>query len=120
MKDMFHPVFAMFCLTMFTIARLGYLRVKSSMDGTVPAHEYKTFQNHKPPEAIAKTTRHVTNLFEVPILFYIICLFISRFSLTDEIYILFAYAFVLLRFVHSAIHLTYNHVLHRFWRVAWL
>lgn len=58
------------------------------------------------------------NLFELPVLFY---LAIVVAALTDEVTDLtlaLAWVFVTLRVVHSAIHCTYNKVMHRFYAYA--
>ena len=54
------------------------------------------------------------NLFETPLLFYIaitvaLVLFIQN-PLLDSL----AWAYVMLRVVHSLVHVSYNHVVHRF------
>jgi len=54
------------------------------------------------------------NLFEVPVLFFAIgCLLIAtqRASTTE---LVLAWAFVVLRALHSLVHLSYNRVVHRF------
>ena len=54
------------------------------------------------------------NLFELPVLFYV-AVFVAM--LTDQvtpISIALAWAFVALRVLHSAVHCTYNRVMHRF------
>ncbi|WP_051938157.1 MAPEG family protein [Ferriphaselus sp. R-1] len=54
------------------------------------------------------------NLFEVPMLFYILCfaLFVTRNESVG--YLIAAWVFVALRMAHSLVQLTYNRVTHRF------
>lgn len=55
------------------------------------------------------------NLFELPVLFYL-ALVVAH--LTDQVHALtlgLAWAFVAMRVLHSAIHCTYNRVMHRFY-----
>lgn len=54
------------------------------------------------------------NLFEVPVLFYALCLALGLAGLATPGFVLAAWAFVGLRAVHSLIHVTYNRVMHRF------
>jgi hypothetical protein len=54
------------------------------------------------------------NLFEVPVLFYAVCLAIAVADAVTPLQVLLAWIFVASRVAHSAIHLTYNVVLHRF------
>ena len=54
------------------------------------------------------------NLFEVPILFYLLVVLLLIFNRVDEFYIYLSWAFVGCRIMHSLIHITYNKVMHRF------
>jgi hypothetical protein len=54
------------------------------------------------------------NLFEVPVLFYVLCLALALTQMTTPFLMGGAWAFVALRAAHSFIHVTYNRVLHRF------
>ena len=53
------------------------------------------------------------NLLETPMLFYVVCVILYVTAGASHLAILVAWAYVALRVVHSLIHLTYNHVLHR-------
>jgi hypothetical protein len=53
------------------------------------------------------------NLLELPMLFYVVCVVLYVTADGARLGVLVAWAFVALRIVHSLIHLTYNHVLHR-------
>ncbi len=54
------------------------------------------------------------NLFEVPVLFYVLCIAIAINGGSTAGYVAAAWAFVFLRALHSLIHVTYNRVMHRF------
>ena len=58
------------------------------------------------------------NLFELPVLFYLALAFAAQVGLVDAIVLVVAWAFVLLRIVHSAIQCGYNKVMHRFYAYA--
>ena len=53
------------------------------------------------------------NLLELPVLFYALCLAVAVSDNSAPFYVAGAWLFVGLRLVHSAIHLTYNRVMHR-------
>lgn len=55
-----------------------------------------------------------SNLFELPVLFYVAAVLLYVSERVDGIYLGLAWAFVALRYAHSAIHVTYNRVMHRF------
>lgn len=54
------------------------------------------------------------NLFEVPVLFYAVCLALTVADKVTPLQIMLAWTFVILRVAHSLIHLSYNRVIHRF------
>ncbi len=54
------------------------------------------------------------NLFEVPVLFYALCIAIAVTGGSTPRFVTAAWAYVGLRALHSLIHVTYNRVTHRF------
>ncbi len=65
-------------------------------------------------DAEARASDNFANLFELPVLFYALCISLYVTGMTDFVHLGLAWGFVILRSVHSAIHLTYNRVMHRF------
>lgn len=66
------------------------------------------------PEYTAGPSNNLKNLFEVPVIFYVLCLLIMVTENTDSFLTLLAWTFVALRAVHSFIQCTINIVLLRF------
>ena len=60
------------------------------------------------------TSDNFDNLFEVPVLFYVLTILIAITGTVSLFYVVCAWIFVALRCVHSAIQCTYNNVMHRF------
>lgn len=54
------------------------------------------------------------NLFEVPVLFYVLCIALVLTGGSTQGFVTGAWAYVGLRIVHTLIHVTYNRVVHRF------
>lgn len=54
------------------------------------------------------------NLFEVPVLFYVLCIALAMNGGSTPGLVTAAWAYVGLRALHSLIHVTYNRVTHRF------
>lgn len=54
------------------------------------------------------------NLFELPVLFYALCLTHALLGSAGGLDLALAWGFVVLRAIHSGIHLSYNRVMHRF------
>jgi hypothetical protein len=109
---------AMFIQVLFPVVTLliiFYLRMKSVLAKEVSIKYYKSFnlKDIEIPEIIHTTSRHYTNLFEMPILFLILGTLLISLQLVSPGLVISAWLFVVLRFIHSIIHLTYNNVLHR-------
>ena len=66
------------------------------------------------PEAINYPANNLKNLFELPVLFYALCLLLYVTDGVDEMYAVAAWGFVAFRALHSVIHCTINHVMARF------
>jgi hypothetical protein len=57
---------------------------------------------------------NLRNLFEIPVLFFALCLALYATGFATPIQVSLAWSFVMLRAVHSLVHTTYNRVMHRF------
>lgn len=65
-------------------------------------------------EKVQLPAYNLRNLFELPVLFYVLCLVAIFLDINNSLMINLAWSYVLLRAIHSIIHCTYNHVMHRF------
>ncbi len=65
-------------------------------------------------DAANATSNNFKNLFELPVLFYALCIYLEMTQQVDGLYLGLAYGFVGLRVLHSIIHCSYNLVMHRF------
>ena len=76
----------------------------------------------KLPSEVARIADNYNHLFEQPTLFYATCLVIAVLGHGDMLAVQAAWAFVVLRVVHSLVQATFNHVLLRFtiFMVSWL
>ena len=107
------PVFAMALITFVVGPLVLTTRINSVKNGVVHIEYYETFQGGKPPASVLQTTRHWSNLYEAPTLFYIACLMAFSLQLESTLILALAWLYVAVRLVHSVIHLTYNRVYHR-------
>lgn len=109
----FQPVGVMVLLTGLVLVRLFLGRVAAVRAG-VNVSYFRVYHGDDPtPPRVAAAARHFSNLFEMPVLFYVACLALYATRLVDGAFLALAWAFVAARLVHSAIHLTYNDVTHR-------
>ena len=112
--NVLYPVFAMMALTIFCMVRLGLLRWVAVRRGEIDPRYFSLFRGYEEPEKLAAYSRHVVNLFEAPLLFYIIVLVAFATGQSGKWLVGLAWVYVGLRFLHSYVHLTSNVVLIRF------
>ncbi|MDC8832219.1 MAPEG family protein [Alteromonas gilva] len=114
-------IYAMFSMAMLTIL-VGLIvvkvRVQSVKSGQLRVGYFKLMQGDKAPEAIIKTTRCFNNLFEIPVLFYVVCTLYVSLGIHSMLALTAAWLFVLCRYAQAYIHITYNHVGHRMYTFA--
>jgi hypothetical protein len=109
-----YPSFAMMALTIFCMARLGMLRSAAVKSGDIDPRYFILFRGYEEPDKLAAYSRHVVNLFEAPLIFYVIILTAFVTGQSGGWVLGLAWAYVALRFIHSYVHLTSNVVLTRF------
>jgi hypothetical protein len=69
-----YPVFAMFVLVAAVLLRLRALRFGAVRRREISLRFFRTYVGDDEPESQRVTTRHFSNLFEVPVLFYVVVL----------------------------------------------
>jgi len=109
---MFAPLLAMVVLTFAVMIHVFVCRVRSVRTGAVRMSYFRVMKGEA-PEQIEATARHFANLFEMPILFYVVAVLILALGSETPLLVALAWGFVAARVVHSVIHLTYNNVRHR-------
>ena len=65
------------------------------------------------PDASATAIRSLANQFELPILFYVCCLTLFVLGAVSTLALGLAWAFVISRAAHAAVHVTSNRIKHR-------
>lgn len=102
---------ALFTLTILLLILMK--RVRAAVNKQVQIDDFKYGESDTVPIWVCLPNRNFMNLLEVPILFYVVSIFIFITQHVDILFVYLAWAYVVLRIVHSAIHLGYNNVVHR-------
>lgn len=120
--NVLYPVFAMFALTAFCLFRLARLRFAAVRQGEIDPKFFRLYRNAEEPDNLRVHSRHLSNLFEAPVLFYVIAIVAFVTQQTGILPLCLAWAYVILRYAHSFVHLTTNHVLTRFrlFALSWI
>ncbi len=109
-------IYPMGLLAIFTLLYSSLIitsRLKAVKEGDVKPSYFREFLNDTPPTYVQKITRQWSNLYEVPVLFYAVCVAILALKIEDTVFVYMAYIFFALRLVQAFIHTTYNKVYHR-------
>lgn len=104
------PILAMIALTFVGIATLMVRRGAAISRNEVDIEKYGTHKGLEEPNRVTSANRHMANLFEVPVLFYVICLASQLYGPGDSWQLGLAWVYFIARLGQSAIHLTYNNV----------
>jgi hypothetical protein len=112
-KAIFYPVLALVALTFAVGARMYVARVGAAKAGRVKVKDFRLGESANVPPEVALPNRNFMNLLETPVLFYVACVVLYVTSAVDGLALALAWAYVGARVAHSAVHLTYNDVLHR-------
>ena len=115
---MLYPMILMVFLTFIVGLITMKYRIASVKSGAVSLKYFKLMEGEEVPEIITKTTRCFNNMFEVPVLFYASCTLYISLGIDSQVGLVFAWIFVLMRYVQAYVHLSYNHLIHRmlsFW-----
>jgi hypothetical protein len=104
------PMFVLAGWTGLVLVGLAVSRVR----GGVSPREYTLGESPKVPPRALLVNRNYMNLLELPLLFYVVSLLAWLTPPVPAAALPLAWAYVVLRMLHSLIHLSYNHVMHRF------
>ncbi len=88
-------------------------RISAVKSGKLTPDSFRFNPTDGAPEMVVKTTRHFSNLFEMPVLFYVACIVCLGLGLASQALITLAWLYVLARAIHAVIHISYNNVTHR-------
>ena len=110
------PLIGMFTLTMLVwlymfVRRMSYIAAHKleAQDMKTPAEVENLI-----PDEVAASSHNLRNLFEVPVIFYAVCLYLMLVGQVDQMHVYCAWGFLAFRVLHSLIHCSYNAVIHRF------
>lgn len=113
----FSPFFATMFLTLLVwvymyIRRISFITSKNirSQDLAVPGA-----LAHISPPNVSNPSDNLKNLFEMPVLFYALVLYLFITNQVDAVYVNASWVFVVFRALHSAVHCTFNLVMLRFY-----
>ena len=110
----FGPFFATLGLTVAVwiylyAKRIPFIRGLGDVDLSAPGELARLS-----PPSVSNPSDNFKNLFEMPVLFYVLALYLYATSQVDGAYVAAGWVFALFRALHSVVHCTFNHVMLRF------
>ena len=113
----FGPVFATMLLTLLVWVYMYIRRISFFMRNKINPKDLAVpgaLAQLSPPE-VANPSDNLKNLFEIPVIFYALALYLFATSQVDAAYLTAAWIFVTFRALHSVVHCTVNVVMLRFY-----
>jgi hypothetical protein len=104
---------ALAALTFLVLLQVPIRRFRAGFAGKIVADDFKYGESANVPGNVSIPNRNYMNLLEMPVLFYVMCLMLYVSYRADPLFLLLAWTFVVLRVLHSLVHITYNNVRHR-------
>jgi hypothetical protein len=102
-----YPVLAQIILTFVLLAALGRARRKALLTQSVRYTDIALDSSRWPDEA-RKVANCYANQFELPVIFYVLCLIALMTGKADFLMVVLAWIFVASRIVHALIHTGLN------------
>ena len=115
-QAIFGPFFATIFLTLVVWVYMYIRRIRFITSNNFSAKELSptVFAQLSPPE-VANPSDNLKNLFEIPVLFYALVLYLFVTNQVDAVYVTAAWVFVVFRVLHSVVHCTFNLIMLRFY-----
>lgn len=112
----FGPFLAMAVLTLAVWVLLYVRRIRYMVSEGIAPQKLATPEKiiATLPDSVNSPANNFKNLFELPVLFYAMALYLYVTASVDFIYVTAAWIFVVFRALHSLVHCTTNHVMTRF------
>jgi hypothetical protein len=108
----FYPVIVLVAMTLATYAYLLRVKVRENRAGRVNRERW-TMDEDAWPDAVRQVNNNLRNQFELPVLFYVVCVVLWELEAVGAVALAAAWLFVLTRVAHAWIHLTSNRMRHR-------
>ena len=120
--SMLHAVVAMGVLTLIMFVWMYATRLPAFSKAGLQPQDAKHPGTYELPSRVAQVADNYNHLFEAPALFYAITIVIVLLGQADQVHVICAWSYVVLRVAHSLIQATVNIVMVRFalFSLSWI
>ena len=98
------PISIMVFLNLFLIFRLLYMAAKYVQIKKVKLSQFRIYEGEF-PDRLRSARQHFQNMFEIPVLFYLLCLLNIFFNNYNQLDVILSWCFVAFRVLHFFIRL---------------
>ncbi|MCC5660994.1 MAPEG family protein [Nostoc sp. XA010] len=116
-EAIFSPFFATVFLTLIVWVYMYICRISFIKSRKIRPEDFavaSTLAQISPPN-VSNPSDNFKNLFEIPVLFYALVLYVFITKQVDAVYVNAAWIFVVFRVLHSAVHSRFNLIMLRFY-----
>jgi len=107
-----YPILAVVLMNFIVMFHMRYMISKAIKNKDVEYKYFKAYESSA-PEYLLISRHHYKNFFEIPILFYLLCLVLYMIDDVSAIDLWIAWLFVVFKGIHSYIRITSNYVPYR-------
>ena len=107
-----YPILAVVLMNFIVMFHMRYMISKAIKNKDVEYKYFKAYESSA-PEYLLTSRHHYKNFFEIPILFYLLCLVLYMIDDVSAIDLWIAWLFVVFKGIHSYIRITSNYVPYR-------
>lgn len=108
------PVFVQVLLTSVVMVLMGRRRIRAAKNKEISVAAFKTMNLTGANEQVIATSRNFDNQFQMPMLYLFSVLFTLQLGLADAAYVALGAVYVVLRVLHTVVHIGSNTVRLRF------
>ncbi len=108
-----YPAFGLGLLTFAVGFWLAMYRVHAVRNLGLDPGYFALNRGAKLPPRLVQISQHYDNLFESPVLFYVVCIMIYVTGRTDAAFLALAWSYFALRVIHAWVHTGHNRIRQR-------
>lgn len=108
----FAPVLAQVLLTLLIYVHLIRVKIRAIKAGQVNK-ERRALHEDAWPDSVLQINNNIRNQFEIPVLFYVVCIVLWALEAVGIVALVAAWLFAASRIAHAYIHLTSNYLPNR-------
>lgn len=111
--SLLYPMALLVTLTFIILLMMLYLRINAVRTRQLSPRYFKLNEGGQVSDKLKAVTQNYNNLLELPVLFYAVCVIAILLNKNNDYFVFLSWGYVFLRVIHSVIHVTYNHIMHR-------